>query len=59
KTPYEMLFQKKPNLAHLPVWCCYVKVHTMHGSKLNMWAIDGRWVGFDSNSNGHHIWLPE
>jgi hypothetical protein len=58
KPPYEMLFQKKPNLANLPIWGCHVKVHMAHGSKLDMRAMDGRWVGFDSNSNGHRIWLP-
>ncbi|KAG1854980.1 hypothetical protein DFJ58DRAFT_660120 [Suillus subalutaceus] len=52
-TPYAMLFKKKPNLMNLPIWGCHVKVHTTHGSKLDMQAIDRRWVGFDSSSNGH------
>ena len=27
KTPYEMLYQKQPNLKNVPVWGCRVKVH--------------------------------
>jgi len=59
KTPYEMLFKKKPNLEHLPIWGCRVKVHSTNGSKLDMRAIDGRWVGFDPDSNGHRIYLED
>ncbi|KAF8836132.1 hypothetical protein BDN67DRAFT_911729 [Paxillus ammoniavirescens] len=59
KTPYEMLFSKKPNLSNLPVWGCRVKVHTMAGSKLNMRAHNGHWVGFDCDSNGHHVYFED
>jgi hypothetical protein len=59
KTPYEMLFKDKPNLENLPVWGSHVKVHSMTGSKLDMRAIEGRWVGFDRDSNGHQVYLPD
>ncbi|KIJ08560.1 hypothetical protein PAXINDRAFT_88700, partial [Paxillus involutus ATCC 200175] len=59
KTPYKMLFGKKPNLSNLPVWGCRVKVHTTAGSKLNMRARDGRWVGFDRDSNGHRVYFED
>ncbi|KAG1734689.1 uncharacterized protein EDB91DRAFT_1083977 [Suillus paluster] len=49
----------KPNLKDVPVWGCCVKVHSTNGSKLNMRVIDGRWVGFDHDSNGHRVYLPD
>ena len=59
KTPYEMLYSKKPNLEKVPVWGCRVKVHDMSGTKLNMRACDGHWVGFDPESDGHHIYFSD
>lgn len=38
KTPYEMLYNKKPDLSGIPVWGCRVKVHSTDGSKLDMRA---------------------
>jgi len=40
KTPYEMLYQRKPNLENIPVWGC-VKVHDTSGTKLDMCARNG------------------
>ena len=57
--PYEMLYQKKPNLENVPVWGCQVKVHDTSGMKLDMWARNGHWVGFDPESDGHHIYFPD
>ena len=59
KTPYEMLYQKKPNLENVPVWGCRVKVHDTSGSKLDMRARDGHWVSFDPESDGHCIYFPD
>ena len=59
KTPYEMLYQKKPNLENVPVWGCQVKVHDTLGMKLDMQAHDGQWVGFDPESDGHRIYFPD
>ena len=59
KTPYEMLYQKKPNLENISVWGCRVKVHDTSGLKLDMHARDGHWVGFDPESDGHRIYFPD
>ena len=59
KTPYEMLYTEKPNLDKVPVWGCRVKVHNTSSMKLNMRVHDGHWVGFDPESDGHHIYFPD
>lgn len=59
KTPYEMLYKSRPDLSNLPVWGSRVKVHTTDGSKLDMRAKDGRWVGYDKDSNGHRIYYED
>jgi hypothetical protein len=59
KTPFEMLFKKKPDLANLPVRGCRVWVHDTSGSKLDMRAKDGCWMGFDHDSNGHQIYWED
>jgi len=59
KTPYKVLYSKKPNLEKLPVWGCQVKVHDTTGSKLDMCARDGHWVGFDPKSDGHCIYCTD
>ena len=59
KTPYEVLYNKKPDLQKLPVWGCQVKVHDVTRSKLNMRARDGHWVGFDLKSDGRHIYCAD
>ena len=59
KTPYEMLYKKKPSLENLPVWGCRVRVHDTSGLKLDMRARDGNWVGFDPESDGHRIYFPD
>ena len=59
KMPYETLYLKKPNLLNILVWGCHIKVHNNSGSKLDMWACDGWWVGFNLDSNGHCIYWPD
>ena len=59
KTPYEVLYNKKPDLQKLPVWGCQVKVHDVTGSKLDMRARDGHWVGFDLKLDGHCIYCAD
>ena len=53
KTPYEMLYGKKPHLGDLLVWGakCWILDHT--GSKLDNHAKEGHWVGYDSESTVH------
>ena len=59
KTPYEVLYNKKPDLQKLPVWGCQVKVHDITGSKLDMCTRDGHWVGFNLESDGHCIYCVD
>ncbi|KAF8839061.1 hypothetical protein BDN67DRAFT_1059908, partial [Paxillus ammoniavirescens] len=59
KTPYELLHGKRPNLANLPCWGTRVWVHDPTGSKLNMRAHEGYWVGFDAESGGHRVHLAD
>ena len=59
KTPYEVLYNKKPDLQKLPVWGCQVKVHNVTGSKLNMHARDGHWVDFNLKSDRHRIYCAD
>ncbi|KIO03199.1 hypothetical protein M404DRAFT_146019 [Pisolithus tinctorius Marx 270] len=54
-----MLYQIPPDLSKIPVWGCCVKVHDTSGSKLDMQARDGHWVGFDPESDGHRIYWPD
>ncbi|KIK81022.1 hypothetical protein PAXRUDRAFT_157079, partial [Paxillus rubicundulus Ve08.2h10] len=59
KTSYELLYSKKPNIGNIPVWGTRVWVHDASGSKLDMRAKDGRWVGFDAESGGHRIYFED
>ena len=59
KTPYEMLYGKKPNLKNLHEWGSDVWVHTTEGTKLDSCSKVGKWVGFDEISNGHQIYWPD
>ena len=59
KTPYEMLNKNKPDLSKVPTWGCKVKVHDSTGSKLNMQAQKGCWVGFDANSDAHCVYWED
>ncbi|KIJ05791.1 hypothetical protein PAXINDRAFT_34018, partial [Paxillus involutus ATCC 200175] len=56
KMPYKLLNGTKPNIAGLPEWGARVWAHNTTGSKLDMCAREGRWVGFDAESNGHRIY---
>lgn len=57
KTPYEMLYGKKPNLMDLPVWGTKVWVHDPRGTKLDVRAEEGKWVGFDAETGAHQIYF--
>jgi hypothetical protein len=59
KTPYEMLYSKKPNLSQLKEWGGIVWVHTSEGTKLDGRSKKGKWIGFDEVSNGHQIYWPD
>jgi len=59
--PYEWLYKTKPNLSRVPEWGQKVWVHSPGGSKLNVQAIEGHWVGFDYDSmHTYHVyWLGQ
>ena len=59
KTPYEMLYDKKPNMKGLHEWGNQVWVHTADGTKLDGRSKIGRWIGYDEISNGHRIYWPD
>ena len=59
KTPYKMLYGRKPNLSGLPSWGvkCWILDHS--GLKLDDHAKEGHWVGFNAESTVHRIYLPD
>jgi hypothetical protein len=59
KIPYEMLYGKKPHLGDLPVWGSKYWVLDCSGSKLDDRATEGHWVGYNSESTAHQIYLPD
>ena len=54
KTPFEMVYGRKPDLGSLKEWGCWVWVHDKSGSKLDGRSQVGWWVGYDSESTGAH-----
>jgi hypothetical protein len=58
KTPFEVYYSKKPNIANLHEFGFKVWVHNPNNSKLHSRSEIGRWVGFDEASNGHCIYWP-
>src|SRR6267154_1653534 len=59
KTPYEMLYGKKPDLIDLQVWGTKVWVHDPSGTKLDMRAHKGQWIGFDAETGAHRIYFED
>jgi hypothetical protein len=53
KTPYEVKFSEKPNLAGLHEWGSKVWVHDKSGTKLEGCSQIGQWVGHEEASNTH------
>ena len=57
-TPFEMLYNVKPDLSRLFDWGAPVWVHDGTGDKLDAHAVPGGWVGLDSDSSYHCVyWL--
>lgn len=53
KTPYKMLYRKKPNLGDLSSWEVKCWILDQSGLKLDDHAKEGHWVGFDAESTAH------
>jgi hypothetical protein len=58
KTPYELLFNKKPDLINLPEWGAKVWVLKEDHGKLDEKADKGPWVGYSRESQAHQIYWP-
>ena len=58
KTPFEMLFGKKPDFTDLPEWGAKVWVLKEDRGKLDAKADEGRWVGYSRDSKAHRIYWP-
>ncbi|KAF9012584.1 hypothetical protein BDQ17DRAFT_1167650, partial [Cyathus striatus] len=58
RTPYEKVHGTIPFLGDLLLWGSQVWVHDPDAGKIHMHACLGQWVGYDGNSNGHHIYWP-
>ena len=59
KTPYEMLYGKKPDLGNLPSWGVKCWVLDRTGLKLDDRVKEGHWIGFNTESTAHLIYLPD
>jgi len=59
KTPSEALFGTPPDLSVAHLWGCKVWVHDDTGSKLDARAREGRWLGFDVDSQAHRVYWPQ
>ncbi|KAF8626074.1 hypothetical protein AX17_006627, partial [Amanita inopinata Kibby_2008] len=58
KTPYEARFGTPPDLSNMHKWGCKVYITMDANSKLDARAVEARWVGLDTTSNGHWIYWP-
>ena len=58
KTPYEMGYNKKPNLAGIQEFGTAAYVKDLTAGKLDAQAQKGRFVGYDSESKGYRIYWP-
>lgn len=58
RTPYEARFKTTADLSELKPFgsICFVKLKD--AGKLDAKAVECRWLGFDSTSNGMRIWWP-
>ena len=59
KTPYEMQQGRKPNLAGIQEFETVAYVKDLHAGKLDPRVQVGRFVGYDSERKGYHIYWPK
>lgn len=59
RTPFEVVYNRKPDLQALKEWGADVWVHQGGGSKLSGRTRKGRWIGYDMKSNGSRIYYPD
>ena len=58
-TPYELVMADAPTLRDIPKWGSIIWVHDTSSGKLGICANEGRWVGYDLNSDGHRVYWKE
>jgi len=51
--PFELMFNKKPDMTNLPEWGVKVWVIKEGQGKLKVKANEGRWVGYSRQSRAH------
>ena len=59
KMPYEAVLHSKPNLNGLPEWGSQVWVHNASNSKLDVRAVTGHWMGYDTEIKDSCVYWPE
>jgi len=59
RTPYEALHGEPPDLSGLWRWGRTVLTHHKPKDKLSSRAREGHWIGFDTDSHAHRIYLAE
>jgi hypothetical protein len=59
KTPYELLYGKKPDLGGLCEFGAKVWVHDEGNNKLGARVGIGRWIGFEDYSSGSYIYWSD
>ncbi|KAF8580305.1 hypothetical protein K439DRAFT_1357255 [Ramaria rubella] len=55
-TPYKVRYEVKADLSVLPEWGTKVFVLKENQGKLEPRSDEGRWVGYSSDTKGHHIY---
>jgi Reverse transcriptase (RNA-dependent DNA polymerase)/gag-polypeptide of LTR copia-type/GAG-pre-integrase domain len=61
KTPFELIFEKKPSLQHTRVFGCKVFAHVMDSKTRRKWdakAIECILVGYNSTSRNYLLYVP-
>jgi hypothetical protein len=58
-TPFEAVFNKKPNLKDVREFSDRVWVRVEKGNKLGGRVREGRWLGLDEQSKGVCVWWPD
>ena len=58
KTPHEVATEEKPNLAGLLEWGSRIWVKKLDVRKLEPWALEAVFVGYDDESKGYRAYWP-
>ena len=58
KTPYELMYRKKPSLKHFHVWGCKVEIrpYNPHTKKLDARTINGYFISYCIGSRGSRFY---